>query len=345
MRIGMTYDLKADWKLNDGDPHDLNAELDSPETVEFIAAALEWGGHEVVRIGNARDLLRKIGNLDVDFIFNICEGRSGRNRESEVPVILEMYGIPFLGADGLTLGVTLDKVMAKKCFIADGIPTPRYFVAEDSKNLKELNAIGFPLLVKPRGEGTSKGLTEQSRVKDWNGLKQQVELINQKYHQPALVEEFIEGTEFTVAVVGNNPPKAMPVCQVQIDGRTDLGEKFFTFAHVSGPDTAVKYVCPANIPEESQKLLQDLAVRVFKSVGCRDIGRIDFRMDRQGNAYALEINPLPSLAKKDVFNLFPYKIGSSYQEIVNQVVDYAGERYGLNGGSRAGRSAAAASSQ
>ena len=146
--IGLTYDLKSDWKLQSGEPIDSNAEFDGPKTLENISDALESGGHKVKKIGNVKNLLGWIDDLEVDLIFNICEGRHGRNRESQVPLILEMYGIPFVGSDALTMGITLDKVIAKKCFIADDIPTARYFKADTGDDLKKLNTIGFPLMVK-----------------------------------------------------------------------------------------------------------------------------------------------------------------------------------------------------
>ncbi len=326
--IGLTYDLKSDRPLTPDDPIDANAELDTMETVEFIMSALKSGGHRVVPIGNVHNLLRQIDELDVDIVLNICEGHAGRNRESQVPLILEMKGIPFVGSDALTMGITLDKIAAKKCFIADGIPTPRYFNAYSTDNLEKLNTIGYPLIVKARYEGTSKGLSEQSRVEDFPGLKRQVELINKRYKQAALVEKFIRGTEFTVPVLGNENPQAMPVSQIAIDGSVELGDKFYTFPRVVN-ENAVRYLCPPRITKELEKKLQDLAVRAYQSVDCRDLGRVDFRVDAEGNLYVLEINPLPSLAKKDVFNIFPQVMETTYEAIINTIVNFALKRYGM----------------
>jgi len=331
--IGITYDLKSDWKFRPEDPTDANAELDSGETLEFVIAGLEASGHKVKKIGNAKNLLAEIDNLDVDIVFNICEGYHGRNRESQVPLVLEMYGIPYVGSDALTLGVTLDKILAKKCFIADGIPTPRYFEANTGDDLKVLykkSKVRFPLIVKPKHEGSSKGLSEKSRVMDFEGLKRQVDLINQKYHQAALVEEFIRGCEFTVPVLGNKNPQAMPVAQVHLDGNVKLGDNFYTHARLTYD--GLGYVCPPKISAEMVKKLQLWAVKAYQSVGCMDFGRVDFRVDEKGRPFVLEINPLPSLAKKDVFNIFPYVMGSTFEKIINQVVNFALERYGLLGG-------------
>ena len=325
--IGITYDLKSDWQRNSDDPADINAEFDKPETVRRVVTALERGGHTVRRIGNIHSLLAQMDNLDVDIVFNMCEGMSGRNRESQVPIMLEMKGIPFVGGDALTLGITLDKVVAKKLFISEGIPTPRFFEANKGDDLEQINVIGFPLMVKTRHEGSSKGISKQSRVEDINGLKTQADMINNTYGQPALVEEFIRGEEFTVAVLGNDAPQAMPVVQVSIDGNVRLGDEFYTHDRIASD--SLQYVCPANIPDELTTRIKGLAVRVYQCVGCRDFGRVDFRVDNRGNPYVLEINPLPSLDVQDVFNIFPNVFGSNYDEIINKVVDFALKRYNM----------------
>ena len=304
--IGLTYNLKTDWVCGPNDPYDVNAELDKPRTIEKIVQAFEAGGHRVKRIGNVHQLLSQLDNLNVDIVFNICEGTVGRNRESQVPMLLELKGIPYAGADALTLGITLDKVVAKKIFISEGIPTARYFVAESTQDLEKQNTIGYPLIVKTIHEGSSKGISQDSRVESLEGLKRQVHLINTVYKQPALCEEFIQGTEFTVAVLGNEPPQAMPIVQVSIDGDTNLGDEFYTFERISS--TTLQYVCPAKISAELTRKIQDLAVRVYKCVGCRDLGRVDFRVDREGNPYVLEINPLPILDPSHTFKNFPQLI-------------------------------------
>ena len=327
--IGITYDLKSDWQDSGDDPVDAAAELDGHKTIECLKTALESAGHTVVLIGGARQLISRQarGDLKVDVVFNISEGFKGRNRESQVPAILDLYNIPFVGADALTLGVTLDKVVAKKCFIADGIPTPRYFKAGIEDNLLELNIIGFPLFVKTLHEGTSKGITQSSRVENFQQLKAQVEHIYRHYKQPALVEEFIKGTEFTVAVIGNNPPKPMPVVQYAIAGKTCLGNEFYSYNHVA--QKLVEHICPAPIDEKRCQRLQELALRAYKAVDCRDFGRVDFRVDEAGNPYVLEINPLPNLNPDDVFVLFGKVVKMSYPQIINKIMDEALTRLGL----------------
>ncbi|MFA4888717.1 MAG: ATP-grasp domain-containing protein [Candidatus Omnitrophota bacterium] len=325
--VGLTFDLKTDYEFKAGDPPDANAEFDHPSTIEVIAKAIESQGYKVKKIGNASNLLEKIDHLAVDIVFNISEGVSGRNRESQVPVLLEMAGIPFVGSDALTLGLTLDKTMAKKIFIAEGIPTPRFFTVKSSEELTDTDHCKFPLIVKPRFEGSSKGLSENSRVQDLEGLKKQVEYVLNTYKQPALVEEFISGQEFTVAVVGNEPPEAMPVVQIKIDGRLQLNDKFYTFARVTSD--RLEYICPAKISAELSKRISGLALKTYQAVECRDFGRVDFRVDSDGKPYVLEINPLPSLSTEDVFMLVAKNIGISYNEIVGKILKCALARYNL----------------
>jgi D-alanine-D-alanine ligase len=325
-RVGLTYNVKTEFVLRPGDPPDLNAEFDHEETIAHIERALKEGGHEVVRIGNARQLLEQMGRLPVDIVFNIAEGYEGRNRESQAPILLEMMRVPFVGADGLTLGLALDKVLTKKVLIAEGIPTPRYAEVSDPDKLWQID-LTYPLIVKLRYEGSSKGLSEKSLVNTPAELRRQVRWLVGTYKHPSIfIEEFIEGEEFTVAIIGNESPDVYPVVQIALDGRTDLGRKFFTFAYLR---TGADYVCPAPIAEPLARRMQELSVRIYEAVECRDFGRVDFRVDRQGNPYVLEINPLPSLSTEDVFNFIAKTRGMTYDQIINRILDTALVRNGL----------------
>jgi len=325
--VGLTYDLKTDYEFKVGDPPDANAEFDHPSTIDVIASAIESQGFKIKKIGNASHLLEKIDNLDVDIVFNISEGISGRNRESQVPILLEMAGIPFVGADAFTLSLTLDKVMAKKIFIAEGIPTPRFFEIKANDNLVNADHLKFPLIVKPRFEGSSKGLSDSSRVENMEELKKQAEYIINAYKQPALIEEFISGQEFTVAVVGNEPVEVLPIVQIKIDGRLKLNDKFYTFARIASD--RLEYICPARINQDLKKKISQLALRTYNVVECRDFGRVDFRVDNEGRPYVLEINPLPSLSTEDVFMVVAKEVGISYEEMIGKILNSALKRYNL----------------
>ncbi len=236
-----------------------------------------------------------------------------------------MLRIPFVGADGLCLGLTLDKTLTKKVLIAESIPTPRFVELTDAEETWRVE-LTYPLIAKLRYEGSSKGLNDSSLVNNPEELRRQVQWLVDTYHEPVLVEEFIEGQEFTVGIIGNDPPDVQPVVQIRLDGITDLGRKFFTFAYLrNGSD----YVCPAPIPEPLRDQLQQLALRTYKAVECRDFGRVDFRVDRSGHPYALEINPLPSLSTEDVFMYVAKSRGLAYDTIINHILDAALVRYHL----------------
>lgn len=326
MIIGLTYDLKTEYVFKSGDPLDANAEFDHPSTVQVISDALTALGHQVVRIGNVEQLLMSLDHLGVDVVFNIAEGLAGRNREAQVPILLELKGIPFVGSDGLTLALTLDKWMTKKILLAEGIPTPRFFQISHPKEPLPAD-LSFPLIVKPRCEGSSKGISEQSVVHSLPQLKEQAASVIQAYHQPALVEEFIRGTEFTVAIVGNDPPEAMPVVQIAIDGRIDLGELFYTFSRIS---SGADYLCPARIDSALEERLKALALATYRAVDCIDFGRVDIRVDREGTPYVLEINPLPSLSTEDVFMTIATRLGVTYEEMIGKILEAALQRLSLS---------------
>jgi D-alanine-D-alanine ligase len=328
MKVGLTYDLKTDYTLKENDPLDANAEFDNPGTIDVIANAFEQAGYRVERIGNVASLLSKLNTLNVDIVFNISEGLSGRNRESQVPILLEMAGIPFVGSDSLSLAVSLDKIIAKKVFIAEGISTPKFVEIRSVDQIPNPLPMKFPMFVKPRCEGSSKGLSEASRVSTNEELRKQVELIVTKYKQPALVEEFIRGTEFTVAILGTEHPEVLPVVQIKIDGALDLKDKFYTFGHIARPD-AVEYIVPAPISPELMKRISDVSVAAYKAIECRDFGRVDIRVDESGKPYVLEINPLPSLSTEDVFSIISRYQGITYERMIVRILECAIKRYGL----------------
>lgn len=322
--VGLTYDVKSDYRFKDDDPADANAEFDYPATINEVAAAIESFGHKVKMIGNVNNLLREVDNLGVDIVFNIAEGLTGRNRESQIPVILETKGIPYVGSDGLTLGLALDKILTKKLLITEDIPTPLFFEAKGSDYINT-DHLQFPLIVKPRFEGSSKGISDKSLVKNQDELKRQIEYIINIYHQPALIEEFIFGYEFTVAIVGNEPPEVFAPIQTKIDGRLKPGELIYTFERISSD--SIGYIFPAQIDIELQKRIMDLALKVYEAVDCRDFGRVDFRMDEEGRPYVLEINPLPSLSTEDVFMIIANKTGITYSQMIGKIINSALKRY------------------
>ena len=329
IKVGFTYDAKADYKLLPGESPDKYSEFDIEGTIAEIAEALRSGGYDVERIGNAKNLVKKIAAGERwDIVFNIAEGVEGRNRESQVPAILEMYGIPYTGSDALAMGVTLDKAVAKMVLAYHGLSTPRFVEASSDKDLKDFK-LKFPVIVKPSEEGTSKGISSDSVAADIAGVKKRVEELVKKYNQPALVEEFINGQEFTVAVIGNDPPEVLPPVQILVNGKADLGDEFYTHTRASADNNEIAYVCPSKAPKALIKKIEALALASYKAIGCRDLGRIDIRVDREGVPYFLECNPLPHLGSIDVFPLVAEASGRTYPQIIIDILEHGLQRYKL----------------
>lgn len=330
IRVGFTYDLIEGSHKQTDDPHDFNAEFDLENTINYIATDMEKSGFEVVKIGNFGKLLKKISLLkkEVDIVFNLAEGTKGRNREAEVPLLLERFGIPFIGSDALTMSLTLDKVLTKKILIGAGIPTPEYLNMPPGEPIQTIDRIKFPLIVKPRWEGSSKGINEKAKVNNQNELKTRVKFIHQQYKQPALIEEFISGQEFTVPIIGNNdPPEIVYLLQVSIDNEILLKDNFFTGNFVDD-ENRLKYI-PANIPQSQKSKISALAIKTYRALECLDFSRIDFRVDDKGSIYVLEINCLPALAKSDAIGSMAGYLKMEYKDILNKIIEAGLKRYGL----------------
>jgi D-alanine-D-alanine ligase len=327
LTVGFTYDAKADYVLGPDENRDKYAEFDSERTLTEIAGAIESGGHRVVRIGHVRSLLpRLLAGERWDIVFNIAEGVKGRNRESQVPLLLELFDIPYAGSDALTMGICQDKTVAKTLVRQHGLATPDFLEVSSADALNDFS-LPFPVFVKPSEEGTSKGISGESVVRDRVALQHRTRWLIDTYHQPALIERFIAGQEFTVAVVGNDAPQVLPPVQVAINGVTDLGTEVYSHARVENDE--IQYLCPSPAGKELDERLRALALGAYKALGCRDLSRIDLRVDEKGIPYFLECNPLPNLGHIDVFPLVAKAVGLTYEQIILRIFDHACARYGL----------------
>ncbi len=217
MRIGLTYDLRTD----DDDPR--QAEFDPPSTIEAICQALRVLGHEVVRLGGAHELLRERTRLSaVDLVFNLAEGSWGRVREAWVPTLLDLEHVPYVGSDAFALMVGLDKLLCKRVAAAEGLTVPRGISAEHPAALPAHLPVSFPVIVKPRFEGSGRGIDAGALVHTDEALHARVMWLYTQCPAPVVVEEFIAGGELTVFLIGNDPPTALPVVQRSLDSTTGL---------------------------------------------------------------------------------------------------------------------------
>jgi D-alanine-D-alanine ligase len=201
MKVGLTYDLRS-WYLDRGYSMDETAEFDKQETVDAIEEALKKMGHETELIGNAFQLIEALAaGKSWDIVFNIAEGLYGDGRESVVPAVLDQYKIPYVFSGPVIMGLSLNKHLAKLVVASSGVPVSPGYLINDLKDLDKCN-LSFPLFVKPVSEGTGKGITEKSLVNNSDELAKMVKWILSEFHQPALVEEYLPGREFTVGLVG-----------------------------------------------------------------------------------------------------------------------------------------------
>jgi len=323
MRVGILYDLFDDYPWKDGEPFDAAAENEPPETLHAIVDAVRLLGHEPEPIGGARKLVAFLenGRSRIDVAVNIAEGAHHRGREGEVPTVLAMYGIPFVGSDALTLSLSLDKAWTKDLAAAAGVRVPDGWTIPVGSAWKQADTPAFPLFVKPRYEGSAKGIFRDSKVHTAEELTRQIDRMHREYGQDALVEAFIEGSEFTVAIVGHAPPRALPVLQRAVDTESGIG------LHVlerPGLDTAVdNWALPGALTPELEAALQRDALAIFRKLECRDFARLDFRVDAEGTLWFLEINPLPTFAPDGTFAIMAELMGQTYPVFLASVLDDA----------------------
>lgn len=320
MRIGLTYDLQTD------PAQEHQAEFDPPATLDALTQALRQLGHSVVLLGSASTLAEKPAALaGVDLVFNIAEGSRGRCRESWVPVLLEHWGKPFAGSGATTLALALDKAMTKKLVAASSIPTPPWKQVSDPDAVLTGWLPPFPVIVKPCHEGSGLGVGVDSIITDRQALYAQAERLINRFQQPCLVEEFIAFGELTVFLIGNNPPEALPAIQRPLNPQTRLS------CHVAGEASPQSWLCPVAITRELDAQARQMAKAVFELLKCRDMARVDFRVDEAGKLYFLEINPLPSFAPDGSLGLLAEYLGTAYAALVGRILDAAVQRIKASG--------------
>lgn len=328
LRVGITYNLRKDFSFAEGQPIDSLEEFDSEETIEAIRRVLEDEGHEVIKLGGDPELIDRLRKTPVDLVFNIAEGHGGRNREAHIPALLEFLGIPYTGSDPLTLSLTLDKSAAKRVLASEGIPTPRFKKVERLEDLEGLN-LPYPLFVKLCYEGSSKGVRLDSKVRDLRSLKEKTGWLLETYRSPVLVEEFVQGPEFTVGVLGNETPSVLGVMQIEIKG-VPPDEAIYSLEIKREWEERVQYFCPPPIDDSLLKKIENVALRAYRVLECRDVSRVDIRVGRDGEAYFLEVNPLPGLSP--VYGDLPIianRMGWTYDRLVKSIFHHALKRHGF----------------
>jgi D-alanine-D-alanine ligase len=336
MRLALVYNIKKD--VEEGVPEDYYAEWDDMETIEGVRDALA-SRHETVDLVEAVEgAYQRLRDLRPDLAFNIAEGLRGESRESHMPSIMEMLGVPYTGSSPLTLALCLNKARTKQVLSYFSIPTPRFFVADSLSDLEGSVPMGFPLIVKPLFEGSSKGIRDDSIVRSDGELGSRVAEVIEGYGQPAIVEEYLDGREFTVALLGNGETlKVLPPVEINYSALPEGVNPIYSYEAkwiLDRPETPLDiFTCPADVDEELGAAIEDTARRAFRALGVRDWCRIDLRLDPGGTPAVLELNPLPGIlpdpSQNSCFPKAARSAGMDYDTLINAVVDAARKRYGI----------------
>ena len=297
--------------------------LQERHTVELVEADLA-----------AYDRLR---DLRPDFVFNIAEGLVGVSREAQMPAIFEMLQLPYLGSDPLTLATCLDKGRTKEVLSYHGIPTAQFSVVSSLDGFEDLR-VRFPSMVKPLHEGSSKGIYNSCLVRTTEELEREVRTILEVYEQPALVEEFLPGREFTVAILGNGAAlRVLPIVEIKFSALPEGMNPIYSYEAKWIFDTSDApldiFSCPAEIDVALRERIEQTCTDAYRVLRCRDWSRVDVRLDAAGMPRILEVNPLPGILPKPEDNsCFPKAAraaGLSYSGLINSVLDIALERAGV----------------
>jgi len=289
--VGITYDLRDAW-LAMGYSEDQTAEFDRVDTIESIAAALNSLGYEADPIGNVRQLAERLVRGDRwDIVFNICEGMHGLGREAQAPALLDAYEVPYVFSDSLVCALTLHKGMTKDVVRAAGVATPDYVVVHEPADIARID-LPFPLFAKPVAEGTGKGVSTRSKIETPAQLDKVCRSLLRAYKQPVLVERFLPGREFTVGILGTGR-KAEVLAVLEIVLLPEADADVYSYRNKENCEDLVRYqLLPRG---ELWHRIERHCLRAWHALGCRDAGRMDVRLDENGEVNFIEVNPLAGI--------------------------------------------------
>lgn len=293
--------------------------------------------HNVTLVEANNDSFLKLRELKPDIVFNFAEGLTGVNRESHIPAMLEMLQIPYSGSDALTLGICLDKSRAKEILTYHKIPNAKFLVVNQLEDITN-SKFDFPLIVKPISEGSSKGIFSSSFVKNTKELEDEVKRIIFSYNQPALIEEFLPGREFTVAVLGNgNEADVLPIIEISYEDFPQDVLPLYSYEAKWILDTKENnfdvFECPAKLDNQLEVKIKETVLRTYNVLGCKDWSRIDVRLDKNGVPNIIEINPLPGIMpdpnENSSFPKAARAAGMNYNQLIQRALYSAAKRYNL----------------
>ena len=314
MRIGVTYDLRADY-LALGYSQEDTAEFDAEETIAALCDALAGLGHVPERIGGIRPLAQAlVAGTRWDAVFNICEGLKGVAREAQVPALLEAFDIPYVFSDPLTLALALDKAKAKRVVRDAGVPTADFAVIESESDIARVQ-LPFPLFLKPLAEGSGKGVDSRSKVDTQEELENTARGLLRKFHQPVLVEEFLPGREFTVGITGTGAQAVVLGVSEIIPNENFIGHGY-GLENKEGWENKLEVVLAR---DDAAIAAGDVALMAWRALGCRDGGRADVRLDKNAQPCFIEVNPLAGIRPgySDLCFIADFE-GVSHQQLIGK---------------------------
>ena len=323
MKIGLTYDLRS-WYLDRGYSMEDTAEFDKQDTIDAIDAAIKTMGFETELIGNCFQLIDALAaGRKWDMVFNIAEGLYGDGRESVIPAILDQYRIPYVFSGPVIMGISLNKYLTRLIVAAAGVPVSPGILIISPGDIGECN-LQYPLFIKPVSEGTGKGITEKSLVHNDKELRKMAEYLLSHYQQPALVEEYLPGREFTVGIAGSGD-EAVAIGGMEIECRDNLP---YSVEVKENYQAFCKYKPMGEFSDECR----DVALKAWKAIGAVDAGRIDLKTDRHGRICFIEANPLAGLhpVHSDL-PILSNMAGIKYQELIERIIGSALKRHQLDG--------------
>lgn len=322
MRVGFVYDKRDDY-LRLGFSQEETAEFDSEKTIAAIEQAINNAGYGVERIGNIWKLVEALAQgKRWDIVFNIAEGMVGLAREAQVPALLDAYSIPYIFSTPDVMVITLDKSLAKRVVRDAGIPTAPWAVIQEEEQCCGLT-LPYPLFAKPLAEGTGKGVSACSRVENPGQLRAVCKDLLYRFRQPVLVETFLPGREFTVGIVGTGE-KAAPIGALEIILNAGAEAWSHSYKNKEQCETLITYQLAK---DETAIKAEDIAIRSWRALGCRDAGRIDVRCDAEGNPVFIEANPLAGLSPghSDLV-ILAEQAGISYDRLIHSILSSARDR-------------------
>jgi D-alanine-D-alanine ligase len=322
MKVGLTYDLRAEY-LAAGYGEEETAEFDRPDTIDALENTLQELGYQTDRIGNIRQLVPRLAHGDRwDLVFNIAEGLRGIGREAQVPALLEAYDIPCTFSDPLVTALTLHKALTKRVLRDLNVPTTDFCVVASPPDIDRVH-LPYPLFVKPLAEGTAKGVDGDSKVTTRDELARVCRRLLATYCQPALVETYLPGREFTVGITGT-AERAVAIGTLEIVMLSKAQPHSYTYINKEQCEELCEF--PLASPDWAAQA-EELSLAAWHGLGCRDAGRVDLRADAHGQLHVMELNPLPGLhPQHSDLPILCNALGLPYRELIGRIMTSACQR-------------------